>query len=50
LPLVLAEAGLAGCLGRYSGPGWPQPASKAAAQASAGIFSAKVDFTIKITV
>jgi hypothetical protein len=30
----------------YSGPGWPQPASSAAA----AIMSAREDFTIRITV
>jgi hypothetical protein len=39
-------AGLAGCFGMYSGPGWPQPASIAAAT----IMSAREDFTIRITV
>jgi hypothetical protein len=39
-------AGLAGCFGMYSGPGWPQPASVAAAT----IMSAREDFTIRITV
>jgi hypothetical protein len=39
-------AGLAGGFGMYSGPGWPQPASRAAA----AIMSAREDFTIRITV
>jgi hypothetical protein len=41
-----AVAGLAGGFGMYSGPGWPQPASRAAA----AIMSAREDFTIRITV
>jgi hypothetical protein len=41
---LAAGAGLAGGLGMYSGPGWPQPASMAAAA-----MSAKVGFTIRIT-
>jgi hypothetical protein len=45
-----AEAGLAGCLGKYSGPVWPQPANRADRQATAEMCSAKVDFTIKIRV
>ena len=39
-------AGLAGGFGMNSGPGWPQPASIAAAP----IMSARDDFTIRITV
>jgi hypothetical protein len=38
-------AGLAGGLGMYSGPVWPQPASSTAA-----VKSAMGDFTIRITV
>jgi hypothetical protein len=38
-------AGLAGGFGLYSGPVWPQPASRAAP-----IMSARKDFTIRITV
>jgi hypothetical protein len=34
--------GLAGGFGMYSGPGWPQPASRSAAP----IMSAREDFTI----
>jgi hypothetical protein len=39
-------AGLTGGLGIYSGPVWPQPASRPATP----IMSAREDFTIKITV
>jgi len=42
--------GLVGGFGMYSGPGWPQAASRAAAQAAALSLSAIVDFTIRITV
>jgi hypothetical protein len=43
---AVAAAGLAGGFGMYSGPGWPQPAIRAAA----AIMSAREDFTIRITV
>ena len=42
--------GLVGRVGIYSGPVWPQPASKPKTTAAALIFSAMEGFTIRITV
>jgi hypothetical protein len=51
----VALAGGAGFFGKYSAPGWPQPASMVAAMTTGntkynGKCSAKDDFTIRITV
>ncbi|PHV06585.1 hypothetical protein CSQ96_14555 [Janthinobacterium sp. BJB412] len=50
LPGAALVAGLAGALGRYSGPGWPQPLSRADRHRMVPINSAGVDFTIRILV
>ncbi len=47
---VCAGTGLAGGFGRYSGPGWPQPASMPEMSREMLIYNAKDDFTIRITV
>jgi hypothetical protein len=43
-------AGLAGGFGMYSGPVWPQPASKPKTTAAVPILRVNEDFTIRITV
>jgi hypothetical protein len=47
---VDAGTGLAGGLGMYSGPVWPQADSKPKTTAAAAILSAVDDFTFRITV
>jgi len=46
---VAAAGGLAGGLGMYKGPVWPQPARMPITTAAVPILRANEDFTIRIT-
>ncbi len=49
-PSSVLVAGLAGGLGRYNGPGWPQPLNKTVRHRMVPENKLNVDFTIRITV